>query len=103
MSDNSAEYLGFAAGIKVKHLNIYDHLTPQLQTLFIEARKTKRAFTYKFCWAKNGFVYLCKSEESAVYKLADLSELNTTFSTSTRPVEGSVLLPIFSKLSTHEL
>ena len=85
--DIKAEDLGFAAGIDVKHLNIYDHLTPRLQTLFHEAKKTNEAYMYKFCWAKNGFVYLRKSEESAVYKFADLSELNATFSTSTGPVE----------------
>ena len=87
VGDIKAEDLGFAAGIDVKHLNIYDHLTPRLQTLFHEAKKTKEAYRYKFCRAKNGLVHLRRSKESAVYKCADLSELNTTFSTSTGPVE----------------
>ena len=87
VGDIKVEDLGFAADIDVKHLNIYDHLTPRLQTLFHEAKKAKEAHRYKFCWAKNGFVYLRKSEESVVYRFTDLSELNATFSTSTGLVE----------------
>ena len=77
-----AEELGFAADINVKYLNIYDHLTPRLQALYHEAKKVKEAKKYKFCWAKNGLVYLRKSEESTIYKFADLSELNKKFSTA---------------------
>ena len=32
VGDIKAEDLGFAAGIDVKHLNIYDHLTPPTKT-----------------------------------------------------------------------
>ena len=53
-----AEELGFATDINVKYLNIYDHLTPRLQALYHEAKKVKEAKKYKFCWAKNGLVYL---------------------------------------------
>ena len=76
------EELGFAADINVKYLNIYDHLTPRLQALYHEAKKVKEAKKYKFCWAKNGLLYLRKSEESTIYKFADLSELNKKFSTA---------------------
>ena len=79
---HKAEELGFAADINVKYLNIYDHLTPRLQALYHEAKKVKEAKKYKFCWAKNGLVYLRKSEESTIYKFADLSELNKKFSTA---------------------
>ena len=37
VGDIKVEDLGFAADIDVKHLNIYDQLTPRLQTLFHEA------------------------------------------------------------------
>ena len=77
-----AEELGFAADINVKYLNIYDPLTLRLQALYHKAKKVKEAKKYKFCWAKNGLVYLRKSEESTIYKFADLSELNKKFSTA---------------------
>ena len=77
-----AEELGFAADINVKYLNIYDLLTPRLQALYHKAKKVKEAKKYKFCWAKNGLVYLRKSEESIIYKFADLSELKKKFSTA---------------------
>ena len=77
-----AEELGFATDINVKYLNIYDHLTPRLQALYHEAKKVKEANKYKFCWAKNGFVYLRKSGESTIYKFTNLSELNKKFSTA---------------------
>ncbi|CAH3040139.1 unnamed protein product, partial [Pocillopora meandrina] len=50
----TAQQLGFSSEIDVSHLNIYDHLTPRLQTLLYEAKKFKEANSFKFCWAKNG-------------------------------------------------
>ena len=48
----TAQQLGFSSEIDVSHLNIYDHLTPRLQTLLYEAKKFKEANSFKFCWAK---------------------------------------------------
>ena len=49
----------------------------------MKQRKSKRLNNkYKFCWAKNGLVYLHKAEESTIYEFTDLSELNKKFSTA---------------------
>ena len=61
VDDLKAEDLGFATDINVKYLNICDHLTPRLQALYNEVKKVREAYKYKFCWAKNGFVYIFAS------------------------------------------
>ena len=49
----------------------------------MKQRKSKRLNNkYKFCWSKNGLVYLRKAEESTIYEFTDLSELNKKFSTA---------------------
>ena len=72
----TAQQLGFSSEIDVSHLNIYDHLTPRLQTLLYEAKKFKEANSFKFCWAKNGSVFLRKSENSPIRKFANMEDLN---------------------------
>ena len=72
-----AEQLGFSPGIDVSHLYLYDHLTPRLQNLLFEAKKYKDANNFKFCWAKNGFIYLRKSEASTIHKFCNLDQLNS--------------------------
>ena len=70
------QQLGFSSEIDATNLNIYDHLTPRLQNLLFEAKKFKDAKNFKFCWAKNGFVYLRESETSPIRKFSDIEELN---------------------------
>ena len=59
MSNLNAEDLGFSGEVDVSHINLYDHLTPRLQELLFESKKFKDANSYKYCWAKNGFVLTC--------------------------------------------
>ena len=59
------QQLGFSSEIDVTNLSIYDHLTPRLQNNLFEAKKFRDAKNLKFCWAKNGFVYLRESETSS--------------------------------------
>ena len=61
----------------ISRLGLYDHLSPRLQTLFYEAKKYKIANEYKFCWTKNGAVFLCESDTSHIKRLNKLQDLIT--------------------------
>ena len=58
-------------------IRVYDHLTPKTQDLLSQASICKRAYQFKFCWAKNGFVFLRKSESSPIVKLHCIEDLRT--------------------------
>jgi hypothetical protein len=60
-------------------IRIYDHLTPRLQELLYEAKTYQRANHFKFCWAKNKMIDLCKSENKSFIKLKNLQYLNALF------------------------
>lgn len=66
---------GFSTEIDVSHISMYDHLTPRLQTLLFEAKKYQASKNFRFCWTKNGFVYLRETEHSTIRKLANLEDL----------------------------
>ena len=61
--------LGFNSDADVSHINLYDHLTPRLQELLYECKKFKDANSYKYCWGKNGFVFLRRTDNSTPLKL----------------------------------
>ena len=82
MSNLNAEDLGFSGEVDVSHINLYDHLTPRLQELLFESKKFKDANSYKYCWAKNGFVYLRKTDTSSPVKLCRLEDLQGVASQS---------------------
>ena len=82
VSNLNAEDLGFSGGVDVSHINLYDHLTPRLQELLLESKKFKDANSYKYCWAKNGFVYLRKTDTSTAVKLCRLEDLQGVASQS---------------------
>ena len=67
--------LGFSSDTDVSHINLYDHLTPRLQELLYESKKFKDAKSYKYCWAKNGLVFLRKTDSSTPLKLKSLEDL----------------------------
>ena len=71
----SAVDLGFNSDADVSHINLYDHLTPRLQELLFESKIFKDANSYKYCWAKNGFVFLRKTDNSTPLKLRSLEDL----------------------------
>ena len=70
------EDLGFDAE-QTCQIRVYDHLTPKTQDLLFQASICKRAYQFKFCWAKNGFVFLRKSESSPIVKLHCIEDLRT--------------------------
>ena len=49
-----ADQLGFTSQVSLQFINLYDHLTPRIQSLLIEAKKFRGANNFKFCWAKAG-------------------------------------------------
>ena len=70
-----ASQLGFQERLDVRNIALYDHLTPRLQELLFQSKNFQRANGLKFCWAKNGFVYLRKTDSSPVLKLSNLEDL----------------------------
>ena len=70
------EDLGFDAE-QICQIRVYDHLTSKTQDLLFQASFCKRAYQFKFCWAKNGFVFLHKSESSPIVKLHCIEDLRT--------------------------
>ena len=67
--------LGFSSDKDVSHIILYDHLTPRLQELLYESKKFKDAKSYSYCWAKNGLVFLRKTDSSTPLKLKSLEDL----------------------------
>ena len=67
--------LGLNSDTDVSHINLYDHLTPRLQELLYESKKFKDAKSYKYCWAKNGLVFLRKTDNSTPLKLKSSEDL----------------------------
>lgn len=62
VSNTGAAELEFPVSVDVTHISVSDHVTLRLQELLYESNRCKRDNNFKFCWAKNGVVYLRKSE-----------------------------------------
>ena len=75
VSNLNADDLGFNDAVDISHINLFDHLTPRMQELLFESKKFKDENNYKYCWAKNGFVYLRKTDTSTAVKLSSLEDL----------------------------
>ena len=70
-----ASDLGFADHVSLAHLGLYDHLSPRLQNLLYEAKRVKVEQHFKFCWAKNGAVFLRKTDTSRIIKIKSMDDL----------------------------
>ena len=75
VSDLNTDDLGFSGAVDVSHINLFDHLTPRKQELLFESKKFKDANNYKYCWARNGFDYLRKTDTSTAIKVSSLEDL----------------------------
>ena len=60
----TASSVGIPADCSFKDARLFDHLTPQIQQLLVDAKKFQNRNGYKFCWAKNFVVYLRQAEDS---------------------------------------
>ena len=67
--------LGFRENVSLTAVRVFEHLTPRLQGVLYEANKFKTQFHFKYCWAKNGAIYLRKSDESRAIRIKDVSDL----------------------------
>ena len=79
VSNLNAEDLGFSGKVEcdISHINLYDH--QGLKSYY--ARKIQGC-EYKYCWAKNGFVHLRKTDISTTVKLSRLEALQGVASQS---------------------
>ena len=71
----TSEQLGLDPSVSVERLNIFEHLSPRQQDLFYEAKKFKKTYNYKYCWVKDGIVFLRETDESSKYKLKKEQDL----------------------------
>ena len=60
----TATCVGIPADCSFKDVRLFDHLTPQIQQLLVDAKKFQNRNGCKFCWAKNFVVYLRQAEDS---------------------------------------
>ena len=70
--------VGLYSESNLSYAGIYDHLTPRLQKLFTEVKKYKDDNDFRFCWTKNGLIYLRKTEDSnpiRIHQRSDLAKL----------------------------
>ena len=75
VSNLNADDLGFSGMVDVSHIKLFDHLIPRMQELLFESKKFKDENTYKYCWAKNRYVHLRKTDTSTTVKLSSLEHL----------------------------
>lgn len=75
ISSVSPNSLGLSTEASLSHAAIYDHLTPKIQKLLIDAKKFQEQHRYSFCWVKNCSVFLRKSATSRPVKINNHSEL----------------------------
>lgn len=71
----SATDIGLQADNSLDDARIFDHLTPNVQKLLIEAKKCQVQNHYKFCWVKNFKVYLRKFEASRPILVKSIDDL----------------------------
>jgi hypothetical protein len=73
----NVEQLQLESSADVNHISLYDHLTPRIQELLSKSKQTRAAINCKYCWAKNGFVYLRKTHNSPAIKLKNVEDLQS--------------------------
>lgn len=59
---------------------INDHLCPDLKKLLYDCKVFKRQNDFKYCWSKNGKIFLRKTEGSKIYRIKCNSDLNNVSS-----------------------
>ena len=72
--------LGHSIGVSLSRLGIYNHSSPLYQALLTEAKKVQQAKGFKFCWAKQGSIFLRMTDTLRIHKLnmfQDLQSLQT--------------------------
>ena len=69
--------LGYGVELSLSRLGIYDHLSPLNQALLTDAKKVQQAKGFKFCWAKQGSIFLGMTDTSRIHKLNTFQDLQS--------------------------
>ena len=69
--------LGYGDEVSLSWLGLYDHLSPLSQALLTEAKKVKQAKGFKFCWAKQGSIFLGMTDTLRIHKLNTFQDLQS--------------------------
>ena len=75
-SSVAAQDVGLEGSQDMSKILILDHLTPRMQELYGNAKSFKTRFGFQFCWAKNGTIFLRRSEDSRPLKVRDPDDLS---------------------------
>ena len=60
----TATSVAIPADCSFENVRLFDHLTPKIQQLPVDAKKIQNRNGYKFSWAQNCLVYLRQTEDS---------------------------------------
>ena len=90
-----ARELGFETDVDLSSLKLYDHLTPQTQKLYFEAKKYKQANNFAYCWVKNGIVQLRKTPSSTIIRMRSMEDLNALMTDN--PLAASTMVPVYNQ------
>ena len=77
VSEIAPTQLGYGDEVSLSHLGLYDHLSPLNQALLTEAKKVQQAKGFKFCWAKQGSIFLRMTDTSRIHKLNTFQDLQS--------------------------
>ena len=75
-SSVAARDVGLEDSQDMSKVLILDHLTPRMQELYGNAKSFKTRFGFQFCWAKNGTIFLRRSEDSRPLKVRSPDDLS---------------------------
>ena len=70
---------------QIDRIGILSHLPPKLQDLLRSVKTHQTEYGYKFCWDKSTAVFLCKSDNSRIFRIEsekDLEDLRGNESTN---------------------
>ena len=72
----AARDVGLEESRDMSKILILDHLTPRMQELYENAKSIKTRFGFQFCCAKNGTIFLRRSEDSRPLKIRRPDDLS---------------------------
>lgn len=70
-----ASSIGFPADCTLENVELFDHLTPQVQQLLADTKTFQTRNGFGFRWCQNFTIYLRRTEDSRPTKLKTLDDL----------------------------
>ena len=92
----TATSVGIPADCSFENVSLFDHLTPQIRQLPVDAKKFQNRNGDKFCWAKNCVVYLHQTEDSRPILLSLLPRLENFAELQGFPLSSVTSIIVFS-------